>query len=256
MRLPYQPQTTQYTCVPATQAIALNTLLGTSYTDRDLINLNDGLAINKILFLHELRQLLAQHPQLPTALFVDGMFSFLLRQRRLPTYDECIATYRDTSPKNEIVTKNLEAALLPEHREAFATYCAQLRKGLGPFGYHVRVTSFPAESRLEEQAFISQITEGKVCVYFSEADPHHYPAYCRTHGQSGIIRFPLSRQVLGLPSLSSLDSVAHIWLIDRFEGDSVVLLDTNAHYYDRSPEVLVPSEKLRHARYIAKFMLA
>ena len=254
MRLLYQPQSTKYTCVPATQAIALNSLLNTQYTDIDIIHCNNGLAINDLLFLHELQPFFSRHPQLPATLFMKGMLHFLLRERRLPTLEECIETYKLVSSQDRRSQQNLEAACQPAYVGVFQDYCTQLREGLGPFDYHIKITPLPEETKLDEQTFISRVSEGKITLHWYEGETHNQPAYCRFHSQAEIIQCSLSRKALGLPTFFQTP-IGHAWLIDRFEGDSVVLLDTHAHFYQQHPEVVVPSEKLIYARSIARFTL-
>ncbi|MEM5797642.1 MAG: hypothetical protein QW813_03240, partial [Candidatus Aenigmatarchaeota archaeon] len=97
MRLKFKQQSTFYTCVQATQAIALNTFLNTDYCDLDVVASNNQgypLGLSIITLAQDLTRRRLQIPYSQIHLHLaQGMFRQLITTRRLPTYEEAIQSY-------------------------------------------------------------------------------------------------------------------------------------------------------------------
>jgi hypothetical protein len=98
MRLKFRRQSTPFTCKETAQAIALNYLMGTDYSDIDIIaNRDRGYLICKGTFDSAMDMVKGaiQHDSSIEGPLIWGTLNFMQRTARLPSLREAIAAYRD-----------------------------------------------------------------------------------------------------------------------------------------------------------------
>ena len=122
MRLAFKSQSTFYTCVQATQAIALNSFLGTDYNDLEVIAaLENGFPLNFSMII--LGQDIVRSrfsPELPYDYshhqLGEGILRALREQRTLPSFEEAVQHYIQLSIG---IQQNYERGLRENPRRLF-----------------------------------------------------------------------------------------------------------------------------------------
>lgn len=288
MRLKFKPQSTFYTCDQATQAIAINSFLGTDYTDLDIVAKNRYGFPLKLSTLAFAQDIVSQDFDTPlplnqTYFFLrQGLFRVLTNQQRLPSYEVAVQTYIDFSTLDQqyherrlrenphvpiIGPEGPEKKLTVEEVEEFIRISAQRadrerrsleaivrdptaklffqklsehldRELLKPINYRFYNGEDTNLGEVDiEFSAVTILSQGSLGV-----EPIGKEALLESVKRNDIVIFSAHRNSLDLVEYSA--QLGHSWIVDRVEGDKVVLLDTNYHKYRQSPEIYVPLELL------------
>ncbi|MBL7160722.1 MAG: hypothetical protein ISS93_02630 [Candidatus Aenigmarchaeota archaeon] len=262
MRLPYKPQSSNFTCDYATAAIAVNYFTGTDYSDFDIIRLSEGgLRLSPDMLRRGLSALNDIDSESQIYFLSLGVYHSLTEKRGRPTLQECIDStcsvlkgYSDPDEAEKKIKKMRECAINPRNQRAFHEYMDRLEKEvLLDIGYHVGPFEKPPDTQGQIEN-IKKITEGKVKLIGYDVDDVTSFIF-RIHDDK-IVRFSATRDDFDMPFVFDNNlALSHSWIVDRVENDEVVLLDTNAHAYGHDVEVVIPKEKLTHAYGIEVFEL-
>ena len=287
MRLKFKPQSTFYTCNQATQAIALNTFLGTDYRDLDVVaNNNYGYHLGFSIIM--LAEDLVRRKLDPTVEYhithhqlAEGMQRVLRTQRKLPTYEEAIQAYIElsmlqqqnyatnlrehpfilsighgTSESVKLTSEEAEESIrrYAEDEERERIFLKSLEKDettrrfyyafvnhldeelLKPINYR-----FSTDVEHDDFSGVTNLSNGRLVVEPVDA---HYIVDRTQRGE--IVIFGAHRRELGLTEYSQ--RAGHSWIVDRVEGDRLVLLDTNHQVYGHGPEVSITLSQLSEAQ--------
>ena len=241
MDLPFKPQSTPFTCVQAIPAIALNHYLGTDYDDIAVVKAQGGYLLQPTTFnaLHE-KVLMDIDPSAkyePAAHYKlsMGILKFLGDNGSLPSLEEAIRGFAEVAPEGhgERSIAELEERMSSEDMQRFyREFTSRVHDQLlVPLNYNVvcdHTDSKPRDS--DTITNISKLSGNKLTV-----SPYEDDSFDSYTTEQGLLVFGASRYHFNLPTLGS-----HQWIVDRKEGESLVLLDVNHNAYEHGPEVTVP----------------
>ena len=271
MELPFKPQSTSYTCVQAVQAIAMNYSLGTKYTDLDVIARSErGYPLNFISNIRETQIFVSKRLGFPLQengihlQTANAVYEYLLKHKTLPPFKDAVEYLRDYHTQiqksnkrnlgtaeesgvggdidlfegrirdNDRLMENLERLLHDrKEKEFYDVFTGELHDGLlQPIGYH-----FSRDPYDDGIPPLIEVSEGRLSV-----EPFDIGSLDDVIARDNVVIFGADRDVFGLPSFFGRSG--HQWIIDRTEGDQVVLLDTNHSAYGHGPEIFVPKTVL------------
>ncbi len=281
MRLKFRRQSTQFTCKQTVQAIALNSLIGTDFSDLDIIANSDRGYLIHIGILDTANEIVHRKYKISSnpinyRWLSQGLLNYMKLHRKLPSYEEALESYRTLTI---LGAKNYEEKLLNDPTILVITVHTSYREPMTPemaeesirrnkqevkdklnhiekarsdeatMHYYERVVRFLDEELLQPINYRFSISEEndfsgliKLSDGLLAVKKIKKEDILSVTENGGVVAIGAKRNDVGQPDF--LVWGGHEWAVDRIENNRIILLDTNYHTWGYEPEFVLPLTKI------------